>query len=738
MADLKLVCQYWPRSGETAWSNGQVLITTQDSSSVSTDCHTSHVSLSEGMEITDARTALSKTSGFSSEATIETKVAKALDFQPLALVCAAVYVRRVREAGQSVTWEEYLNMLNDGKREATEKVYKETSLGYNETMTTAVRLAVEREMQADNVMKHTFQYLSLLAPEPLHLDYIVSYVKKFNLDEDEKLIAGRITTCSLILYSGTDSNTVRVHQVVNYCLSCSIFAEDKEPGIDAITAAILSFSGIQSFDKSSIKVTHASQQLLPHFSKLMQRTNSFYLKNFAEVKRVWFNDKESILNCLEKIGDACRVHFCYPTAKSSYEITLTLKEHWYGDSNFEVGVTLNYIGIVEIEQGKYDDAKKCFVKALDICETGLGPNHPNVAATLNNLGTTADSQGQYVTAERYYKRALDISETVLGLSHPDVAATLNNLGSTAESQGHYDTARGYYERALGIRETVLGPNHPDVAATLNNLGSTADSQGHYDTARGYYERALGIRETVLGPNHPDVAGTLNNLGSTALRQGQYDSAKEYYEKALDIKETVLGPNHPDVAGTLNNLGNTAHSQGQYDVARGYYERALDISETVLGPNHPDVATTSNNFGAAAAIQGQYDVARRYYERALAIRETVLGPNHLDVADTLNNLGATAASQGHYDDARRYYEKALNIRETLLGPNHPGVAGTLYNLGATAARQGRHAAARKYFERVLRTGDNSLPSCHPTLKTIRNNLAQSYLLFWKNTGGSKCN
>ena len=297
VTDLKRVCQYtyWPRSGETAFGNGQVLITTQDSSSVSIECHTCHVSLSKGMEITDVRTVLLKISGFSSEVAIETKVAEALDFQPLALVCAAVYVRRVREAGQCITWEEYLNLLNDGKRESTEKVYKATSLSYKETMTTAVKLAIEREIQADDVMKHVFQYLSLLAPEPLSLDYIVKYVKNFNVNEDEKLVAARIATFSLILYSGSDSNTVRVHQVVNYCPTRSIFIEDEEPGIDAITAAILSFSEIQSFDESSMKDIHASQQLLLHFLKLVERTNDLYSNNPAELKRIWLKKKEIVV-----------------------------------------------------------------------------------------------------------------------------------------------------------------------------------------------------------------------------------------------------------------------------------------------------------------------------------------------------------------------------------------------------------------------------------------------------------
>jgi hypothetical protein len=75
-------------------------------------------------------------------------------------------------------WEKYLLKLQEGKREATETTYKKTSLTYPTTMTAAVRLALEREVSEDKIMTHAFQFLSIIANEPIPLEYVVQYVMK--------------------------------------------------------------------------------------------------------------------------------------------------------------------------------------------------------------------------------------------------------------------------------------------------------------------------------------------------------------------------------------------------------------------------------------------------------------------------------------------------------------------------------------------------------------------------------
>jgi Tfp pilus assembly protein PilF len=56
----------------------------------------------------------------------------------------------------------------------------------------------------------------------------------------------------------------------------------------------------------------------------------------------------------------------------------------------------------------------------------LGPTHPEVANSLNNLGWLYYDQGKYADAEPLLQRALNIFEEVLGSEHPTTQKVRKN------------------------------------------------------------------------------------------------------------------------------------------------------------------------------------------------------------------------------------------------------------------------------------------------------------------------
>lgn len=118
---------FWPQEEE--WGDcGQVLVTTQDSIYIPFGdpfCET--ISLSQGMQTKDALHLLRDISEFScKDEEDEHSVLEALDYQPLAIASAALYVRYLQDAGGiatvpgSATWKNYLKKLDMGKRNLTE------------------------------------------------------------------------------------------------------------------------------------------------------------------------------------------------------------------------------------------------------------------------------------------------------------------------------------------------------------------------------------------------------------------------------------------------------------------------------------------------------------------------------------------------------------------------------------------------------------------------------------------
>ena len=218
--ELNSIRDYLP---DEHWGGcGHVLVTTQDGTNIpEADPLCESVSLSEGMQSEDARILLRKICGFSCDSEEESLVLDALDYQPLAIACAAIYVRFIQvnhKASSSNAWKEYLKKLETlEKRASTERVYKKTSNWYRSSMTAAVTLALEKLVQ-EPIFEHVVQFLALGAPTPVYLDLIVSYLTEQDPDCDEDLAAAEILKCSLLLMVSSDDSSkmqVKMHQVVH-------------------------------------------------------------------------------------------------------------------------------------------------------------------------------------------------------------------------------------------------------------------------------------------------------------------------------------------------------------------------------------------------------------------------------------------------------------------------------------------------------------------------------------------
>ena len=120
---LKKLASLLPQLEDKDWQGGQVLITTQGMSSVPPNSSlTVHISVNEGMDPVESCKFLTDLSGDPENQELVEKVAKELDYQPLALACAASYIKQLweRNASSHINWSDYLDKLDEGKRNITE------------------------------------------------------------------------------------------------------------------------------------------------------------------------------------------------------------------------------------------------------------------------------------------------------------------------------------------------------------------------------------------------------------------------------------------------------------------------------------------------------------------------------------------------------------------------------------------------------------------------------------------
>ena len=770
-----------PDTGNSHWSKGQLLITSQDTTSIPSDnSFIKHVSVSKGMAPSEAISLLATISGIADDETAKV-VAHVLDYQPLALASAATFVKLLCDSKSSsnVSWRDFLEKLHEGQLKNTETFLSKTNATYPDSMTTAIALAVEKSMSSDRVSKHAFNVISLCAPQPLNLDIITNYIQKVKKNSDmstegefndKDVIGLRIRKSALLLLEEDNGESyVRIHQVVRDVIQRHIQQHSETQRFEVVHLSILSLNQFRVERKADLNdyTDNGFRLLVPHLRFLSKQVEAIFKENDSSeaFKNSIFSLKD-YPSYFSYFGQICSVHFDLKSAESF--ASLALKLIYHGDSMpddaYTAAIAHSVMGEVLSKMGRFDEGKRhikhfiafllelevpehtslatCYnnlahvlynqgdlkkakehhERALAIRQQTLGPQHPDIATSYNNLSTVLRDQGDLKQAKEYHERALAIMQQTLGPQHPDVAASYDNLATVLCDEGDLKQGKEYRERALAIRQQTLGPQHPGVATSYNNLATVLRDGGNLKQAKEYHERALAIMQQTLGPQHPDVATSYNNLATVLRDQGDLKQAKEYHDRALAIRQQTLGPQHPDVATSYNNLATVLRDQGDLKRAKEYHERALAIMQQTLGPQHPDVATSYDNLATVLGDQGDLKQAKEYHERALTIRQQTLGPQHPDVATSYNNLATVLRDEGDLKQAKQYHERALAIMQQTLGPQHPDVATSYDNLATVLGDQGDLKQAKEYHERALAMRQQTLGPQHPDVATSYNNLA----------------
>ncbi|XP_068723484.1 uncharacterized protein [Montipora capricornis] len=670
-----------PDTGDTYWYKGQLLITSQDTAAIpSENSFINHISVSKGMILSDAISLLASLSGIADGET-EKEVARALDYQPLALASAAIFVKQVREASSNFGWKSYLEKVNEGKRANTEAVLTMTNQAYPISMTTAISFAVDNAMSSDKVLYHAFSFISLCGQQPLNLDLVIKYIlnvesenDRSGLDEfaDEDIIGLRIRKSSLLLLEEDESGVhVQVHQIVRNAIQTRIKKFSEAQYFQIIHWGITSFN--QFIDKKNLDDVDSisnSFQLVPHLKCLITEIEGvFSVDDLSEVMKNTNLSVKDYPNHFVRFSTICAHHGDFGRAKSICNLALKLIQHGSLFGAEHSAAVYSKIGDIHYERGEFQEAKRYHEISLKIRPQD---NDSDVENWYNDMARVLHSLGDLEKAEKYNELALDIRLDKLGPQHIDVATSCNNIGAVISDQGNLELAKEYYECALAIQLQNQETHQIDLAITYNNLASVLHKQGHLKQAKEYCECALAIGFQKLGSQHYGIAIGYDTLAGILREQGDLEQAKEYFKDALAIRQKMLGSKHIAVAYSYNNIGSVLRDQGNLEQAKEYHEHALAILLQKLGTEHVDVAINYNNIGILLFEQGDLEQAKEYLEEALAIRLKVLGSQDLHVADSYYNLAVVLRDQGELEQAKKYFDLALAIYLIRLGPQHSSV------------------------------------------------------------------
>ena len=634
-----------PPTGSEEWGHGQVLITTQDSSSIPFNAPlTYHESLSDGMHPDDAVNLLRRVSDIEDQNQTE-EVAKVLEYQPLALAAAAFYVQTIVGNGSpNYLWEDYLDALSQGKRELTEKLLADENRAYSKTTTTAIQMTIMRALESDEVLREVFYLFSLCASESLPMEVAVDFVKSRITGQSEELIKTKLFKASLLSCLQDKDGAyafLRMHNISHEVLKSVITSKiDSTDRIQCISIAIKIFNCLMEKNRNLL---HSSRQV---FAKLRLITS--HCKEFRVIVNTDFTKPELFLKSISprelvlwlSLSAAVCCSLSNPSDADLFNSSICNFMHFLNDSKEDKSLRADTYSI----QGNV---------YRDLC--------------------------QYSEAENHHKKALVIRKEIYGEKHGDVAASYYNLGIVYSILDQYSEAKENHEKALVIRKEIWGERHCEVATSYSSLGKIYGDLGQYIKAKEYGEKALNIRTESYGEHHCDVAESYSNLGNVDIDLGLYTKATENHKKALKIRKEIYGEHHSDVAASYNNLGIVYKKLDQLIEAKKNHENALVIREEIYGEHHCDVAESYNNLGNVYLDLGRYNEAKENYEKALIIRKEFYGEHHGKVATCYNNLGCVYKNLSQYSEAKEYYEKALIMRKEIYGDQHPKTQVVFRNL-----------------------------------------------------------
>ena len=561
VVELSLIRNHLPQTASEEWGQGQVLITTQDSSAIPSNApRTYHESLSAGMQPEDAVELLKQVSQISNHEQAE-KVAEILEYQPLALAAAAFYVQTVVSHGSpTYSWEQYLETFGRGERQGTEEPLAKENTAYSSTMTTAIKMALDRASKSDEVLRQTFRLLSLCAPESLPIEVAVNFVKARTTGKPKELIKATILKSSLITCLHSDNEApayIRVHNIVHEVLQ-TVSTFDVE-FMASISEAIKNFCFLTLLESNHLfENGNACAKL---------RRVASHCKMLHEILTSKFASKDTLVKNLEPFISADNVaSWLSSTAAVCCDLSNLSDANLFSTSACEL---IEYIS--STREGE-------LLKA-DIC-------------TVH--GRVLSLQCEYELSLSFFEEAQTISRSVLGKEHAAVAGSYINLGNVLRKLGDYSEAKEHYTKALMITTKVYGEEHADVVRSCNNLGIVHSDLRRHTKAKEFFEKALIIGKKIYGEEHAEVARSYNNLGNVHSDMEQYSKAKQYHETALTIRRNIYGEEHAEVAGSYNNLGNVLRNLGQLDQAKECHEKALRIRRKIYGERHAKVTESYHN------------------------------------------------------------------------------------------------------------------------------------------------
>ena len=424
------------------------------------------------------------------------------------------------------------------------------------------------------------------------------------------------------------------------------------------------------------------------------------------------------------IGDAYRMIGQYDKAAAQLQAAVVLA-HPFGDTDPQTLNSLEALGLLSNEEGRYGEAEALETKALEGQRKILGADHPNTLNSMHNLAVVYENMGRYPEAEALQKQALDSRRRTLGDANPD---TLHSLAALAGLYAnlHRDTeAEPLLKRAIEGQRKAIGEEHPYTLLTLSILAQVYVDEARYKEAESLSKQVVERCRKSLGDAHPATLRALLDVAGIYSDEGRYSQAESLYKQTRDVLRRTFDESSPTMLEFLYNFARLYEQQGRYADAEAMCKQVLSGQQKTFGNAHLKTLSSLQLLSVIYDDEGRFPESELLCKEASEGYRQLLGSEHPATLDCLINLAGTYTGDGRYSDAESMFKRLLIALRRVRGDSHPSTLGCLGNLADVYRKEGRPSDAEPLYKQVLDGFRRTLGDAHPITLSTLSELAMTY-------------
>jgi len=249
------------------------------------------------------------------------------------------------------------------------------------------------------------------------------------------------------------------------------------------------------------------------------------------------NKSDEIINAYITLGQSWKELGNNPKALDNLILALKSAEKFKDD--FRIGKSMITIGIILLEQKKFNEALQYSKKALQhFIKSNNIAQIANAYARIGNVfGDIENPNRSKDSVIYYYKKSLELFQSI---NHQrGIAVIYNNIASVYMDQGDFSQAINYFNKAYEMRLKLGDQN--GLAIILNNLGNCNINIKNYNKAISYLNQSLNISLKIHKPDM--IIDNYNNLAECYKQQKDFDKAYYYKELYVNLKDSLYSYNN---------------------------------------------------------------------------------------------------------------------------------------------------------------------------------------------------